>query len=77
MKELKSIFFKKKNHCKLDYYFLYWDMKLKKYKKIYDRIQFDVKERKRTKKHKISKTPTIVHELVEEEDDELAWTAAI
>ena len=36
IKELKSLFWRKKNYCKLDYYFSYWDIKLGKYKRLYE-----------------------------------------
>ena len=33
--QIKSIFFNKKRHCKLDWQFIYWDIKIKKIKKEY------------------------------------------
>ena len=33
--EIKKIFFNKKRHCKLDWQFIYWDIKIKKIKKEY------------------------------------------
>ena len=34
--ELKQSFYQKRKHCKLDWQFVYWDIKLKKYKKQYE-----------------------------------------
>jgi hypothetical protein len=30
--KIKKIFFNKKRHCKLDWQFIYWDIKIKKIK---------------------------------------------
>lgn len=35
LSELKQKFYKQREHCKMDWQFIYWDLKLKKYKQQY------------------------------------------
>lgn len=36
LQDLKQVFHKKKDHCKLDWTFMRWDLKLKKFRQQYD-----------------------------------------